>query len=248
MVETMNSNDNNQVEIDFFEILMVIRRRLAIIISSGIVCALITGIISIYCITPMYTAVSKIYILTSDSMLNLSDLQMGSSLAEDYAEVIQIRPVIEQVAENLKLELAYEELLECVSVTNPSDTRIIRIQVTYKDPVLAKEIADEISEVSREQISEIMKVEKPTIMESAVVPKEQSSPNNVKNIFLGALLGIVLSIAISIFQYILDDTVKTSEDVEKYLGLNLLAAVPDEGGTDNSEKQSSKSKLRGIRR
>ncbi|MBQ4530125.1 MAG: hypothetical protein IJA36_05885 [Lachnospiraceae bacterium] len=243
----MNSNRNDEIEIDFWEILMILRRRMVGIIAATIVCAVLTGIISVYFVTPMYTAVSKIYILTSDSMVNLSDLQMGSSLAEDYTEVIQIRPVIEKVAENLKLDMTYEQLLDCISITNPTDTRIIRIQVTYKDPVMAKEIANEISEVSRAQIVEIMKVEEPTIMETAVVPEKQSSPNNVKNIMLGALLGLVVSVAVAIFQYILDDTIKTSEDIEKYLGMNMLASVPEEGGTDNSEKKE-KGKLRGIRR
>lgn len=243
----MNSNHKDEIEIDFRDILMILQRRIAVIVVSVVVGALLTGIISIYLITPMYTATSKIYILSSDSMVNLSDLQLGSSLAEDYMEVIQIRPVIEKVAENLKLDLSYEEFLDSISITNPTDTRIIKIQVTYPDPLLAKEIADEISEISREQIVEIMKVEKPTIMEEAVVPEHQSSPNNIKNIMLGAIVGFVLSVSVVVFQYILDDTIKTSEDVEKYLGLNMLASIPEEGGTDNSEKKK-KGKLHGIRR
>ena len=241
----MNSNQKDEIDIDFREILIILRTRIAVIAASVIVFAVLTGVISIYFITPMYTATSKIYILTSDSMVNLSDLQMGSSLAEDYAEVIRIRPVIEKVTQNLKLDISYEEMLDYITITNPADTRIIKIQVMYKEPVLAKELADEISEVSREQIAEIMKVEKPTIMEQAVIPQRQSSPNNIRNIMLGALVGLVLSTTAVVFHYILDDTIKSSEDVEKYLGLNMLASIPEEGGTDNSEK---KIKVRGIRR
>lgn len=241
----MNSNQKDEIDIDFREILIILRTRIAVIAASVIVFAVLTGVISIYFITPMYTATSKIYILTSDSMVNLSDLQMGSSLAEDYAEVIRIRPVIEKVTQNLKLDISYEEMLDYITITNPADTRIIKIQVMYKEPVLAKELADEISEVSREQIAEIMKVEKPTIMEQAVIPQRQSSPNNIRNIMLGALVGLVLSATAVVFHYILDDTIKSSEDVEKYLGLNMLASIPEEGGTDSSEK---KIKVRGIRR
>lgn len=243
----MNPSETDIVEINFREILMIIRRRIAAILAVALVCAVVTGIVSIYWITPQYTAASKIYILTSDSMVNLGDLQMGSSLANDYAEVIRIRPVLEKVAENLALDISYEKLLKCVSVTNPSDTRIINIQVSYKDPVLAKELADEISKVSREQITKIMKVEEPTIVEEAVVPQKQSSPNNGQNIVLGVLLGLIAATAFFIFQYILDDTIKTADDVEKYLGLNMLASVPEEGGTSNSEKKE-KRRLRGVRR
>lgn len=239
---------NDEIEIDLREIFLLLVHHLAGIIAVTLVGALAAGLISIYCLTPMYTSTSQIYILTNqDTMVSLSDLQMGSSLANDYEELIKSRPVVEEVAKRLNLNMKYGELLEYLNVTNKDNTRIIRITITYKDPVIAKELADTFAEVSRKQISEIMNLDEPNIVENAVVAENQSSPNNVKNILIGAILGFVLAVGFVTIRYLLDDTVKNADDVEKYLGLHTLAAIPEDGGTDNSEKKR-KRKFRGIRK
>ena len=243
----MNSQ-NDEIEIDLREILFLILHHLPMVLVTTIVGGLLAGVISVYALTPMYTSTSKMYILTnSDAMVSLTDLQVGSSLANDYEELIKSRPVVEKVAENLNLEITYGELLEKISISNPDNTRIIKIQITYPDPVVAKEIANEFITVAQKQISQIMKVDEPTIVEEAVEAKEQSSPNNMKNILVGAIAGMLLSVGFLVIRHILDDTVKNADDVEKFLGLNTLASVPEEGGTDNSEKKQ-KRKLRGIRK
>lgn len=239
---------NDVIEIDLREILLLLLHHILGIVTVTIAGALTAGLISIYCLTPMYTSTSQIYILTNqDAMVSLTDLQMGSSLARDYEELIKSRPVVEKVAKQLDLDMKYEELLSYLTVTNKENTRIIRITVTYKEPAVARELADTFAEVSRKQISEIMNLEEPNIVETAVTAEEQSSPNNLRNVLIGAVLGFVLSAAYIIIRYMLDDTVKTADDVEKYLGLNTLAAIPEEGGTDNSEKKQKK-KIWGIRK
>lgn len=243
----MNSQ-KDEIEIDLREIFLMLLHHLPTVLVVTIAGGLLAGLISAYALTPMYTSTAKMYILTnSDAMVSLADLQVGSSLANDYEELIKSRPVVEEVAENLNLDADYGELLEKISITNPDNTRIIRIQISYPDPVAAKEIANEFVSVSQKQISQIMKIDEPTLVEEAVEAKKQSSPNNKKNILIGAVLGLLLSVGFLVIRNILDDTVKNADDVEKFLGLNTLASVPDEGGTDNSEKKR-KRKLRGIRK
>lgn len=243
------NQQNDEIEIDLREIFFLLLRHGLSILAFTIAGALAAGLISIYCLTPMYTSTSQIYILTNqDSMVSLSDLQMGSSLASDYEELIKSRPVVEEVAEELKLDMNYGELLEYLDVANKANTRIIKITITYKDPVIAKELADTFAEVSKKRISEIMRLDEPNIVEKAVVAGYQSSPNNLKNIVIGGLLGFVLAVGYAIVRYMLDDTIKTADDVERYLGLNTLAAIPEEGGTDNSEKKKKKKKIWGIRK
>lgn len=239
---------NDEIEIDLREIFGVLLHHIGMILAATVLGGLIVGLISVYILTPQYTSTSKIYILTnSSSMLSLSDLQMGSSLANDYEELIKSRPVVETVADNLGLDLNYEKLLECITITNADNTRIIQITATSEDPVVAMQLANEFADVSKEQISEIMKVEVPTTVETAVVAESQSSPNNARNCVIGVMLGFILAAGFFIVQYLLDDTVKNAEDVERYLGLNTLAAVPDEGGTDNTEKKEKK-RFHGIRK
>lgn len=237
------NQEEKEVELDLREILHLLIHNVVAIIAVTVVGAIIAGIISIYCITPLYTATSKIFILTQqDSVVSLSDLQIGSNLANDYEELIKSRPVVEKVAENLKLDMTYSELLGYLTVTNPENTRIVGITITYRDADIAKDMANEFAEVSRNQIAEIMVMDKPTVVEEAVVPKNPSSPNNTRNIIIGAVLGFILAAAVVIIRHMIDDTLKTPEDVERYIGITVLAAIPNEGGTDNTEKSSKSHK------
>lgn len=243
------NREGDEIEIDVRELIGVLFSHIVLILGTAVAVALVFGLISIYMLTPKYTSTSKIYIMTNTtSMLSLSDLQVGSSLANDYEELIKSRPVVEAVAKNLSLDMSYEALLGCISITNPSNTRIIRITAAYSDPVVAMQIADEFAEVSREQISEIMRVDKPATVEHAVAAEHQSSPDNIKNMVIGFLAGLLLAAGYVLLRYVLDDTVRTAEDVERYLKLNMLAAIPEEGGTNNAEKHSHKKRFRGIRR
>ena len=47
---------------------------------------------------------------------------------------------------------------------------------------------------------------------------------------LGGCIGVFLVMAIVLIYYLLDDTIKTSDDVEKYLGLSTLALIPLDSG------------------
>ena len=105
----------DEMEIDLREIAVVLLRHWMGIAAAAVAGAVAAGVVSIYLMTPLYTSTAQIYILTNqDSMVSLSDLQMGSSLANDYEELIRSRPVVEGVAERVGLEMEYGELLDQV--------------------------------------------------------------------------------------------------------------------------------------
>lgn len=244
----MNNRQNDEMEIDLAELFFVLLHRLPVLLAATVAGVVIAGIISFCLFTPMYTSTAKIYILTNQStMVSLSDLQVGSSLAGDYEELIKSRPVVEEVAKNLELTENYEQLLDCIDTINTNNTRIIQITATYSDPVIAKNIANEFVKVSTKQISEIMHIDEPTVAEEAIAADHQSSPNNMKDLVVGGILGLLLAAAVIVMRYILDDTIRTQDDVERYLSMNTLAMIPLEGGTDNHEKKSD-GKFRGIRK
>lgn len=244
----MNNRQNDEMEIDLAELFFVLLHRLPVLLAATVAGVVIAGIISFCLLTPMYTSTAKIYILTNQStMVSLSDIQVGSSLAGDYEELIKSRPVVEEVAKNLELTENYEQLLDCIDTINTDNTRIIQITATYPDPVIAKNIANEFVKVSTKQISEIMHIDEPTVAEEAIAADHQSSPNNMKNLAVGGILGLLLAAAVIVMRYILDDTIRTQDDVERYLSMNTLAMIPLEGGTDNHEKKSER-KFRGIRK
>ncbi len=244
----MDTQNTNETEIDLVELFFEFVRHIWAILIVTIVGALVAGLITFFALTPMYTSTAQLYIMSNSSVVDLSSLQMSTSLTADYEEMIKTRPVVEQVIENLDLDTTYDELLSHISISNETDTRILKITVEYEDATMAKDIANELSEISKGRIAQIMNADEPRTVESAIEAESQSSPNNVKNVAIGALVGLLLSLIFFTIRFVMDDTIKNADDIEKYLGLNTLAAIPLEGGTDNSEKKSKKKRLRGIQK
>ncbi|MDU7028114.1 YveK family protein [Robinsoniella peoriensis] len=237
-----NQLQNDEVEIDLKEIFFVLLHKLWIIVLAMVVCAGVAGIFTKTMITPQFKSSSMLYILTkSTSITSLADIQMGSQLTKDYSILVESRPVLEEVIKNLKLDLKYEELLKKIEISNPADTRIITITVTDPDPKMAKTITDEVAEVASDRIADIMKQEdKPSIVEKGHIAETKSSPSTVKNCAIVGLLGAVVAAFIIILIFMMDDTIKTADDIEKYLGITTLGTIPT---GDKSKKQSRQRKL-----
>ena len=168
--------------------------------------------------------------------MTYSDLQMGTQLTQDYAELIQSRYVLEQVVELLGLDMSYDALKGKVSVSVLEDTRIVSITVSDSDPVKAMEIANCIRETATEYITDVMDIEAVNVVETAFLPTQKSRPDVKKLTLLGGLLGVFVIAAIVMIEYLVDDTIKTSEDVEKYLELSTLALIP----LGENEKQNKR--------
>lgn len=225
----MGTNNKEEIEIDLVELLYYLRSRLWAIILSGIIVASIFGLVSSFLITPMYASSTKLYILTkSTSITSLADIQLGTQLTQDYMVLIKSRPVITKVIENLELTMSYEEMADIITISNPSNTRILEIRAEYPNAFVATQIVDELAEVSVTQIAEIMDTEEPSIVEKAYTSNVPTSPNTTKNTILGGLLGVILAAGIFSVLHLMDDTVKTSEEIEKYLGLSTLGMIPVE--------------------
>jgi capsular polysaccharide biosynthesis protein len=223
----MDTQKNEEMVIDLRELFYYFWKKKWIWIVSAVVVAVVAGIWSYYITVPMYSSTAKLYIFTkSSATLSVSDIQLSSNLTGDYMELIESRPVVETVIENLNLTDTYEGLLSSISITNPTDTTILNITATNSDPHLAQLIADEFAEVSRKQIAKIMSIDEPNVVEDAHLSDAPVNLHLKRNILMGALLGIVISGAILLLLYMLDDTIKTADDVEKYLGISVLTSVP----------------------
>ena len=218
-----------EMEIDLLELFHVMIQKLWLILLLLVLGAGLAFGATKLLITPMYTASSEIYILTkTTTVTSLADIQMGAQITSDFAVLAKSRPVVENVIKELHLDYTYEEVVSMISTENPSDTRILRINVQNADAELAKEMANTFAEETAERVAYIMTTDKPKVVEEAVTPKHPSSPSVGKNTVLGGLLGMVLAMAVITVLYLMNDTIQTEEDVRKYLDLHTLAVVPME--------------------
>ena len=183
------------------------------------------------------------------SITQLADINLGSTLTEDFKIIGGTRDVVESVINELHLDTTYEELSKRISIVNPSNSHLLRISVTDEDPIRSANISNVLSEHLRERIADIMSTDKPSVVQRAVVPVKKSSPNTTRNTEIGALAGALLVVAWVVIRYMLDDTIKTDEDVTKYLQLDTLAAFPYIKAQDESSKdKKTKANVRRGRR
>ncbi len=239
-----NHRENDVIEVDLLEIINILFSRFWIVLGTGVFAAVIGFTISKFVLTPVYESTTKIYILnkSENTTVTYSDVQMGTQLTKDYAELINSRYVLETVIGQLTLsEMEYKDLLKKVSVTTPTDTRIVSITVTDTDPQQAQNIANCIREVAGEHIQNVMDIDAVNVVEEANLPTTKAGPSVIKWTAIGGILGVFFVCVAILIHYLLDDTIKSSEDVEKYLGLSTLALIPVAPG-ENDGKQKSKRK------
>jgi capsular polysaccharide biosynthesis protein len=239
----MNSKreEDDELEIDLLEIGYALWKKIWLIILAAIIVGAGAGVYSKVILMPVYRSVSTMFVLSKETTLtSLADLQIGSQLTNDYKVVITSRPVLQQVIDEIGLNMSYKELREMIEIENPSSTRILSIAVEDTDPVRAKSIADEVAETSSEYIADIMEMIPPKIIETGEVAEEPVSPNIIKNTLLGALAGAFAVCAVITLHVILNDSICTEEDVERYLELPVLAAIPDRTEENKKSRRQKK--------
>lgn len=227
--QTPQRETSNEVEIDLLDLLGFYMSKLPFLIIAVVVGAVIAGAYTHFMIPDKFTATSRMYMVSasSDSVVNLADLNIGTSLSNDYVELMKSRPVIEEVIDKLELKYSYERLLGMISLNVVPSTRIMRISATSTDPQEAMDIANQLARTSKVQLPKVMEAPTPSIVEMAVLPTHRSSPSFSKNVMMGALLALVALLGVLTVIYLMDDTIKTSEDLEKAFGVMPLSVIPE---------------------
>ena len=215
------NKENQLVEIDVLSLIKTVWKRKFIILLIALVAAVLALGYSLFIAKPSYQSTTRIYVVnrqqTDNNTLTNQDLQAGSYLVKDYKEIILSQDVLSTVISELKLPGTTAELSKSVSVSVPTDTRIVSITVKNSDP----------NQVAAEKIIAVTKVSDVTTLEEAEVPKSPSSPNIRRNVILGFLAGAMVMIVIVLIVEILDDRVKKPEDIEDVMGATLLGVIPN---------------------
>ena len=227
----MNNQENQAVEIDVFAMLKTLWKRKFSIALVALVFAIAAFGYSAFLAKKEYQSTSRIYVVSrqnqDNNALTNSDLQAGSYLVKDYREIILSQNVLTQAIEELKLDLTPAELSKKISVSVPTDTRILSITAKDGDPKEAARIANGLRNVAAEKIISVTKVSDVTTLDEAEVPQSPSSPNIRRNVLLGFIAGAGLMVVLLVVVEVVDDRVKRPEDIEELMGLTLLGVVPD---------------------
>ena len=233
--------ENEEIEIDLQQLWNAVRHRIWLVLLAGFIVADIAFAITKFLITPMYSSSATMLVVTKETTLSsLADLQLGSQLTNDYEILITSRPVLQQTIDQLELETDYKHLRDTITISNPNDSRMLIISTLQADPELAKSVVDTLAGISSDYIAEKMEVTAPKIIEEGEIPLTQSSPSLLRNTAIGGLLGILAAVFLICVAVILNDSIQTEDDIERYLQLPVLAVIPDKSGS--SKKSAGKKK------
>lgn len=237
--ETTQIINDDAVEIDLVELFYYLRHKLVWLILAVILGGMTAGVISYYLVTPKYEATAKVYMVSasSDSLINLSDLNLGTSLSADYEEMLRIRPVYEKILEELELDYTYEDFMKLIDISTVGNTRVLQIAVETKDPEESKNIANLLAENAENYLPDLMETSEPNVAEYAILPEEPSSPNIMMNTVIGAIAALVLLCGSFTVKFVMDDTFKSADDIERIFGVMPLTVIPE---SDSRELKSKK--------
>lgn len=193
----------------------------------------------------MYKSTSMLFVAKVGTITSISDVQIGSYLAEDYVVIATSKPVIDTAIQKLKedsgVELTRSQAIAAISVKEIDDTHILQFSVTYDDPQIACDLCDAITDAMADQIAYIMSTDSPTIVER---PEVCNSPINSTEIFsktlMGACIGLVLSVLVLLYIYLLDGRIRDEVDIEAHFNVPVLVSLPYEKNIERSNNKKKK--------
>ena len=192
-----------------------------------------------YIQVPMYKSQTSLVLTRagdSTGSITQNDISLNKNLVATYREIIKSRRILSNVISNLNLDITEKELSDKVSVTSSNDTELIVISVVDKDSKLARDIANEIAKVFKEEITTIYNIENISIVDVAVKAKDAYNVNPLKQYVIGVGSGFLIGSLIITVMFYFDDSIKKPEDIEEKVGLSVLSTVPKYKGKKKKNK------------
>jgi len=222
-------------EIELRQYWEVLQKRWVIVVVLPLIAALTSGIISFWVIKPVYQASTTLIVgqKASDTtknaaqMLDNNVLLANQQLAKTYATIAQSRTVEQNVIKALNLPLTVQNFDKLISITQVKTTEILEVQVTNTNPELAASIANTMSQEFSKAVIEIKKVDSVSIVDKAVIPDKPVKPNKTLNVLIAFVVGLMASVGLVFMLEYLDNTIKSTSDVEQLLGIPVLGVIPN---------------------
>jgi capsular polysaccharide biosynthesis protein len=232
----MNRASAEASEIDLVELFYYLLEHIWMIIAGAVVGALIAGMFSFYFVTPLYESTATLYVFKSkDSAVgvDVSGLSIASQLTSDYVQLFKLRTVNEEVIRTLQLPYSVGQLQGMLTISNPSNTRYLNISVRAADPDEARLIANAFGTQASIVIKEKMQTQEPTVLDEAITSLRPVTPNKSRNIMMGGLIGGFLIVGVFFLIFIMDDKIKSADDLTRFFGIPTLAIIPMVGAVSD---------------
>lgn len=218
-----------EVTLDLRDFFYILKKRLKLIVCITLGLTIISGLVSFFVIKPTYETSASIIVgkPKSNAQTNNNDVMMYQNLVKTYAQIAQSDSVANLAANKLDGSITAGALKKMVTVTPGQSTQILTIKGDSKDPAQAVKI---VNAMSSSFISESKRVF-PTggdieIMDTPQFPAKPIKPKKALNVGIAFLLGLMVSVGLSFLLEYADNTIKSEDDINKYLGLPVIGIIP----------------------
>ena len=223
-------NEMEEQVISISEIFEALKKRWILIVSITLVATLISGVLSFFVIKPTYETSTKVFIGKEESNqegYNTNDIQMYQKLLQTYAETIKTNEVVQAAINSTNnTDLTVPAVKGALTVTPVSDTQILQIKYQNKNPEVAKEILEGITNEFVILAKELVPNGNVRVIEAVQLPENPVAPNKKMNIAIAFLLGLMVSIGLVFLLEYIDNTFKSKENLEKELGIPVIGLIP----------------------
>lgn len=217
-------------EKEFKEYILILRGRAWIVILITTFLILISGLTSYYILTPKYQAFTTIMVgkpQDYNERIEYTDALLNEKLVSTYREIASSRVISNEVIKNLELDITHDTFQEKIKAMQVGDSEIIKIEVVDENLEMSAKIANEMADVFIKNITKIMKIKNVVVIDKAETPIKQIEPKPIINMIIAGILGLMGGIFLVLFYEYMDNTIKTSDDIEKNLGLSVIGIIPD---------------------
>ncbi|MBQ7416144.1 MAG: hypothetical protein IJW14_03790 [Oscillospiraceae bacterium] len=236
--------NQNEIEFDLMQLLRYLFKRVWIILLATAIFAGAGYVISKKTTVPQYTTSCRVYVYQKEAGYSYNEILVSMYMRNDCEIMITGRNVSERVVDELELNMSANAISAGLKVTSEDDSRVLDISYTDTNPMRAAAILNKVCDVAAEEIENHMNVDAVTTIYSAEVPTTPVATNINRDALLAGAVGMVLAAAILIVLFLMDDTIRNEDDVDRYLGLSTLSAIPvsEELATENKVNDRAKKK------
>lgn len=230
----------NEEYINISEILDALKKRYKIIISITLAFTIIAALVSFFVIKPKYEVTTKLFIGKEQSKtqdFNSNDITMYQKLLSTYAEVVTTNDLVEKAIEKGKIDETAKDVEAGLKVTPRADTQILEISYTGTNKEEAVDIVENITDQFIKESKKLIPNGNIKIIQKAKMPEKPVSPNKKLNILIAFVLGLMVSIGLSLLLEFMDNTYKSKEELEKAVDLPVLGVIPELDVENSSSKR-----------
>lgn len=220
--------NDDEITIDLSEVWNLARKNIGKLIGMIALFGVAAALITLFLIPKTYDSTAVLYLtpmVSNEGTVDYSSLQTNTKLVNNVMALLQQDNIMDYVAKENGFEDA-DAVRDVLEITNESNTELIDIKATTKDPKLSQAVAEGTAEYFIDTMSKSLNVRNIEVVTHAKVAKKQSGPSLGKNTIIGLVIGFAIDLAWVFIKTLTDKRIKSKQEAEEFFGVPVLCQLP----------------------